>query len=99
MYNRILVPVDGSDFSEEVIPYAHGIAKAIGAGLALLRVVEKDAQRVAAQRSLEALAADLDAEARIVTSNGDVSVDILEEANRIPGTLVAITSHGRGGVL
>lgn len=99
MYNRILVPVDGSKFSEEVIPYAHGIARSTGAALMLLRVVEKDAQRVESQRYLEGLAANLDAKARTVTSDGDVSADILREANREPGTLVAITSHGRGGVL
>jgi nucleotide-binding universal stress UspA family protein len=99
MYNRILVPVDGSKFSEEVLPYAHSIATSSGAKLTLLRVVEKDAQRVEAQRYLEALAAGFDAEARTVTSDGEVSVDILQEANRDPGTLVAITSHGRGGVL
>lgn len=98
MYDRILVPVDGSKFSEEVIPYARGVAGATGARLTLLRVADKDAKRVEVQRYLDALAAGLGAETRTVTSGGDVSADILEEANRVPGTLVAITSHGRGGV-
>jgi nucleotide-binding universal stress UspA family protein len=99
MYDRILVPVDGSRFSEEVIPYARGIARSTGARLTLLRVVDKDGKRVEAQRYLEALAAEFDAAAATITSGGDVSADILTEADRVPGTLVAITSHGRGGVL
>ena len=37
-------------------------------------------------------------EGRSVSSRGDVSASILREADSIPGTLVAITSHGRGGV-
>src|SRR5690606_39480780 len=43
MYERILVPVDGSPFSEEVLPYARSIAQAIGAKLALMRVTEREA--------------------------------------------------------
>ena len=99
MYDRILVPVDGSKFSEEVIPYARGIAQSTGARMALLRVVDKDVKRVEAQRYVETLAKDFGAEVITITSAGDVSADILKEANRVPSTLVAITSHGRGGVL
>ena len=33
MYNRILVPVDGSTFTEAAIPYALAIATTTGSGL------------------------------------------------------------------
>ena len=42
MYTRILVPVDGSLFAEQLITPASKVAQASGAELALLRVVERD---------------------------------------------------------
>ncbi len=98
MYERILVPVDGSPFSEEVLPYARGLARAIGAKLAVLRVAEKDAEQEEAARQVQTLAQALQAEPRTVASRGNISAAILEEAARVPNTLVAMTSHGRSGL-
>ena len=99
MYDRILVPLDGSTFSEEVVPYALGVANAMGARLTLLRVAEKDSKVAEAEKYVQSLAVSIKAEGRVVASRGHVYADILEEVNRVPGTLVAITSHGRGGLL
>lgn len=99
MYNRILVPVDGSAFSEEVIPYARGVATTLGATLTLLNVADKGSKRAEAEEYVQTLAAKVDAEGRALVSHRDVGVDILEEARRVPGTLMAITSRGRGGLL
>lgn len=104
MHDRILIPIDGSPYSEEVIPHALGIASATGARLTLLRVVEKDSEQEQAASQVkilaDALKADaLKAEALTVRGHGTVAAAILDEAGRVPGTLVAITSHGRGGVL
>lgn len=96
MYNRILVPVDGSRFSEEVIPYALGIARTTGAELTLLRVVEKEAKKTEAQDYVQELAVRFGVTGHAVSSRGDVAEDILDEGKRIPGTLVTVTSHGRG---
>ncbi|MEO7007274.1 MAG: universal stress protein [Terrimesophilobacter sp.] len=100
MYDRIVVPVDGSPFAEEVIPYALGIAQATGAKLTLLRIAEKDSKSAEAESDayVQTLAAKFLVEGRSVFGRDDVSASILREADRIPGTLVAITSHGRGGV-
>lgn len=98
MYTRILVAVDGSPFSEQVIPYARAIAEATGAKLTLLRIAESGAT-AEAEEYLRALAAGSGAETRMITGRVTASVDILEEANAVPGTLVVVTSHGRGGVL
>jgi len=38
MYKRILVPLDGSKLAEGVLPYVPAVARAIGAGVVLLRV-------------------------------------------------------------
>ncbi|MEO6032339.1 MAG: universal stress protein [Burkholderiaceae bacterium] len=92
MHERIRVPVDGSPYAEEVIPYVLGIAAASGARLTLLRVIEKDSEQDEAARQVQALADALKAEARTVRSRGNIAAAILEEAARVPETLVAITS-------
>lgn len=98
MYERILVPVDGSRFSEEVLPYALSIVRATGAKLTLMRVQEGDGGHDEATRQLQALADGLKAEARVVPGRANVAAAILEEAARVPGTLVAMTTHGRSGL-
>ncbi|MFP5406273.1 MAG: universal stress protein [Gammaproteobacteria bacterium] len=99
MYERLLVPVDGSAFAEEMLPYALGISRATGAGLALLRVVDQGGNHAEASRYVETLAAEVAAEGLCLASSGDAATTILEEAARVPGTLVAMTSQGRSGVL
>ncbi len=98
MYERILVPVDGSRFSEEVLPYAMSIAQRLGAKLALMRVQERESGDDEATRQLQALADALKADARTVAGRGNVAAAILEEAARVSGTLVAMTTHGRSGL-
>lgn len=39
MYNRILVPLDGSELAERILPHVETIAKAAGAEVLLLRAV------------------------------------------------------------
>jgi len=99
MYDRILVPVDGSAFSEEVLPHALGIAQASGAALSLIRVVGQDAEQAEAARYVGALAAELSADGRALVASGDLADAILAEARRVPGTLVAMTSHGHSGLM
>lgn len=99
MYDRILVPVDGSAFSEEVLPYALGIARAGGAALSLIRVVDQDAEQAEAARYVGALAAELSADGLAPVARGDRADAILAEARRVPGTLVAMTSHGHSGLM
>lgn len=40
MYKQILVPLDGSDLAEGAIPHAEELAKALGARVTLLSVIE-----------------------------------------------------------
>jgi hypothetical protein len=42
MYTKILVPLDGSSFSEQILPYARVFAEAYGIPLKLLRVNDPD---------------------------------------------------------
>lgn len=99
MYDRILVPVDGSAFSEEVLPHALGIVQATGAALTLLRVVGREEDQAEAARYVGALAAELSAEGRTLVARGDLADEVLGEARRVPGTLIAMTSHGHSGLM
>ena len=100
MYSRILVPVDGSTFSEQLAAPAARLAKATGAGLALLRVVDKAEEHEAASRYVDDLAALLGAQAICTLAPAaGIAAAICEEARRVPSTLVAICSHGRSGAM
>jgi nucleotide-binding universal stress UspA family protein len=99
MYTRILVPVDGSSFSNQILPLAGMIARTTDAELAVYRAVEKSDRIAEAEDDLRTLAASCGAQAICKEVQGDVAQAILAEAERVPGTLVAITSHGRSGVM
>src|SRR5690606_31630528 len=99
MYDRILVPVDGSKFSEEMLPYAAGLAARHGTPLTILRIVEKEGAKADAEAYLEPLAEARGAEALCVVAPGDVADAIVREADRVPRTLLAMTSHGRSGLM
>ena len=59
MYTRILVPLDGSLFAEQLITPASKVAQASGAELALLRVIERDDAQDSATAYVEALDRDV----------------------------------------
>jgi nucleotide-binding universal stress UspA family protein len=100
MYSRILVPVDGSTFSEQLTAPASKLAKATGAALALLRVVDKAEELEPASQYIDGLAASLGAQGICtVAPAAGVAAAVCEEARRVPGTLVAICSHGRSGAM
>jgi len=99
MYTRILVPVDGSPFSNQILPLASTVARTTGAQLALYRAVEKSDRLAEAENDLRTLADACGGQGICSEVHGDVAQAILAEAERVPGTLVAITSHGRSGVM
>ena len=42
MYTRVLVPLDGSKIAEQVLPYARGLARALGVPAELLSVIDPE---------------------------------------------------------
>ena len=44
MFNKILVPLDGSKLAEQVLPYARWLAAAYGASITLVRVTDPEAR-------------------------------------------------------
>jgi nucleotide-binding universal stress UspA family protein len=99
VYERLVVALDGSAFSEEILPYARGIAGATRAGLTLLRVAEEEGEILEAREYVEALARELGVEGKVSLARTDVTTAILDEATRDPRALVAMTTHGRTGLL
>ncbi|HEX7381180.1 MAG TPA: universal stress protein [Nevskiaceae bacterium] len=98
MYDRILVPLDGSAHAREVLPYAAGMAAVHGTTLTLLRIVDRETERHEAARQVESLAASYSAQSLCVVEEDDVAIAILQEAGHAPNTLVALTSHGSSGL-
>ncbi|MGB6006866.1 universal stress protein [Castellaniella sp.] len=99
MYKRILVPLDGSPFSEEVIPYAAGLASVHGTELALLRIVDKMSDEDDAKDYIDSMASAHGATGLCLPSTGDAAQAILGEAGNTPATLLAMTSRGRSGLM
>lgn len=98
MYERILVPLDGSRLSEAVLPYASGMAAAHQIELVFVAIVGNISTRTGLQNRVEELAATHGASTLFIPERLTVAGDIIEEARRKPKTLVAMTSRGHSGI-
>ena len=113
-FNRILVPLDGSEMSARALPHAVALARAGNASLILLRAVAGTVPALALPLDGYYLEADKDAEAHAVeelqsvaeTLDG-VEVEILAACGRPEAVigeaaedadLIVMASHGRGGL-
>lgn len=54
MYKRILVPLDGSELAERIVPHVEAIAKGTGAEIVLLRITDPMHATIAAEAPTEA---------------------------------------------
>lgn len=103
MFAKILVPLDGGDVAAGVLPSALSLARATGATLSLLRVVEEDSRevRAAAEASLTLVAAGLRASGVPTEVNvraGHPAEEILAGVAEIGADAVAMATHGRSGL-
>ena len=73
MYKRILVPVDGSEFAEQMIPHATAIARATGAGVTLLRIVSDAADQADARDHVAKRAESVGAEGLCIVGKGEAA--------------------------
>lgn len=119
MYEKIVVPLDGSPLAEQVLPHVQGLARCLGSQIILLQVLTHktydylldDAALSESLRSSEqTLATDyiaplvrkLEAEgysvtADVATATGAVADAIVEFTQRVDGSLIAMSTHGRTG--
>lgn len=113
MYRTILVPLDGSAFSERALPMATALARAMGANMVLMRAAsasafpgadptEAQCQAVEeAQAYLSALATGLSGQGlsvKMATPYGDAAEAILLEIGLRGVDLVVMCTHGRSGL-
>jgi nucleotide-binding universal stress UspA family protein len=113
VYKKILVPLDGSELSEKIIPEIEKVATCFGASISLLRVAyaytipgadptETQVTVVkAAEEYLRGVAERLKAKGFTVDSHvryGDEAEEILEHCTRNDIDLIAMSTHGRSGV-
>ena len=120
MYSRILVPVDGSSLSEQVMPYVQQLGLGLSIPVTLMTVVEpstpsiglhlgqspqeQDEIRHRADHAVAYLTSLADAlrsdgvAVSTVTPSGSPAQEIVREAEREAGTLIAMSGHGRSGM-
>lgn len=124
MYKTILVPLDGSEVAEAILPYVKELAKLFGSTVILLQIMELphliglpkgeiydalpqmtpaevNQQLGETRRYLDGVVARLGAEeitARALVEYGPVVVTIMRVARQEEASLIAMASHGRGGL-
>ena len=120
MFNRILIPLDGSPLAEQVLPYAKILSRATETSIVLLGVIEfapaklmtpgeeelslpelVEIQRKQIKMYLQELATALGQKglsANHEILEGHPAYCILDRAAQEPGTLIAMSTHGRSGM-
>ena len=104
MYSKILVPLDGSRLSEQILPYARFFADAHGIPVELVRITDPDARPPfwspeTTGRYLRKIAAEyFSSAARTVTEIGAPAKAIVDHAKADPSCLIAMATHGMSGV-
>ena len=112
-FERILVPMDGSDCAEMILPKLEKLATDLKASIALLQVVfahtfpgvdPTDAEVAVVRKAeeyLEKIKKRLEAKGLKVDTHvryGQDADEILDHASQKDIDLVAMTTHGRSGV-
>lgn len=108
MYARILVPLDGSQLSEQVLPHAQRLARSFDVPVELVCALEREdvPESVVGEihqereKYLEGIAAAFPGEPkpRCVAEAGRPAEVILDEAERREGTLIVMATHGYSGL-
>jgi len=108
MYERILVPLDGSKFAEQVFPAVVELARAFGSEVVLVEVcgLEESEYGQACQLYIDNKAEQLRnnlegsaASVRTVVLEGKAAEKILDYAEKSDISLIIISSHGRSGIM
>lgn len=102
MLSTIMVPLDGSPAAESVLPYVQLLAVPSGASVHLITVAAAAHGAPAASAYLDKTAGQLRAgsltcSARVIA--GAEAQAILDEADAIDADLIAMSTHGRSGLM
>ena len=97
MYKRIVVPLDGSGLSLQVVPYARLIAKSTGARITLLEVLEPAQQPAAAAAVGAGVISSALEQASIISPErwGDLRAGLADEARgRLEAAAIPLREEG-----
>jgi len=107
MYERILVPLDGSKLAKQVFPPVVELARAFGSEVVLAEVCEPEESEYGqacqlyinseAEQLRKSLAGST-ASVKTVVLSGKAAEQILKYAENNGVSLIAISSHGRSGI-
>ena len=104
MYSKILVPLDGSSFSEQILPYARWVAGAYKIPVELLRITDPDVRppfwppETSDQYLKKVAAKFFPSGAARIAEDGRPAEVITERAKSDPSCLIAMATHGMSGV-
>lgn len=99
---NILVTTDGSEQSLCILPHAARIAEALGAELALMRVLDKGDDAAVVESELEAALRPISAQGSVLTveqrQGENIAAAIHRAADELPAAMLAMGSRGRGAI-
>lgn len=111
MFKKILVPLDGSETAEAILPFVQEIATRTGAEIVLMTAVQPVAvwdttitvtvlenEEASAVDYLRQVMAKLPAEQKCRVVRGEAAEAILDAAEEEAADLIAISTHGRSGL-
>jgi nucleotide-binding universal stress UspA family protein len=103
MFDRLIVPLDGTPQAAVALPLARTMAQRSGAGLVLVRLVPGyalDPPRTGvALEYLDRVARELDVPVRLVVARGDdVAAELVFKAKLHDADLIIMATHGRAGL-
>jgi len=103
MYERILVPLDGSIMAENVLPFVEGISKRLGSEVILVsvfpedkKVLDRPLRAYIEKRVSELQALGVKASGMVVYGE-DPAEEILALSEKINAGLIALSAYGRSG--
>ena len=100
-FKKLLVCVDDSDLSLEIVPSAVELARAFGAHVSILNVLEDHlayGPPVPQMTRAFALFRDAGVKAEPILRKGDPASEILDAAAELGMDWIALTTHGRSGI-
>jgi nucleotide-binding universal stress UspA family protein len=118
MYRHILVPLDGSEIAEQVLPHVEELAGAFGARVTIVRVIrpvdtvagvpvateerwlaEEEVDAVPYLEQVERRLRERGLDVRVMRPRGPVAATIVAQTVEQEADLIAMTTHGRTGLL
>ena len=101
MDNRVLVPIDFTDITENALKYAIGAARAVNSGVALLHIIEKPELQPEAEDKLNAMIYKYNhanIPMKSYTKVGKIFEGIGEAADELNAGLIFMGTHGMKGM-